>query len=337
MTHQYFLESRGDTPNSRCRLVAAYILNTYWNQDYSVSKWRRLPPFVIEWVDRGVRKVGRVEYNSLVADMHKRGRADMVNYGFPLLMSPLFDSPVDVGQANTVVGSDGGTVKIQLPMAMGESFPLVPTIDREGFAIADMQTLVELNIAALFRKLVATSNLAPSPRSGWLTDLRLFISECVTAVDMMLHKVHLLAEYRAKDLGWNFDAAKMGQRHAARLADKFRWLSLVSGRPFALPPETKRNFWKLKNLRNHLAHFDPPCLAATLAETCEWLNLVRDVADVLWAIRKHLRQQLSESTIELLLLPPLEFKGLTLFDRTPPPPEPTIGYHSASWRHVDSD
>jgi len=108
--------------------------------------------------------------------------------------------------------------------------------------------------------------------------------------------------------------------------NEFHWISLASGKPFALKPGTAREFTTLKKLRNHLAHFDPPCFAATLAEVRDWLNLVHTVADVLRDIRLHLAQPLSESTVNLLLLPRVEFVDQPLFDRIHPAQEQTIGY-----------
>jgi hypothetical protein len=220
---------------------------------------------------------------------------------------------------------------MRLPTAMGEDFPLVPMIDREGFAMGDMQSLVELNIVALFNEMISASHLAPHPRSGWLTKFRLFVSDCITAVEIMLHKIYLLAEYRAKDLGWNFNKLELGPRRGVRVADKLQWISKVSGKPFALRPDTHASFKKLKELRNHLSHFDPPCFAATLVEVCAWLNQVRDIGDIIWSIRRHFRQQLSESTVALLLLPEVRFSGKVLFDREVPEHDQTIGYGSASW------
>ncbi len=330
--HRYFRIIHGPVPNSKCRAIAASILNLYLQKDFSVSKWRKTKPFDIEWGDAADRKRTRIDYDNFVQYMHDVGKADVSKSGLPALMSPLFDSPVDVGLPQAIVGSDGDTVKLRLPLAMGDSFPLVPMIDREGFAIADMQTLVEKNIANLFRYLVESSHLAPQPHSGWLTSFRQLIMECVTAVDMMLHKVYLLAEYRGKELGWRFDAGVMGPRHATRLMDKFKWISYVSNRPFSLSPANHEGFKKLKQIRNHLAHFDPPCFAATLAEVADWLNCVHDIGEILWSIRRHFAQQLSETTVEVLLLPRVEFIGCAIFDRTPAPHDQTIGYRSASWR-----
>ena len=335
--HQYFQAVNGRTPNSRCRSIVAYILNLYTKKNLSVTKWRKTPPFKIEWVSQERIQRGFIDFNKMVQKCHLDRKFTVSDFGLPPLMSPLFDSPVEIGVPEAPIGSDGGTVKMRLPLSsLGDKFPIVPMIDREGFAIADMQTLVEQNIASLFRNLLNTSHLAPDPRSGWLTNFRLFVSECITAVDMMLHKVHLLAEYRADDLGWHFDAKTMGSRHGTRMIDKFKWVSQVSGRPFALTPSVRRTFGQIKDLRNHLSHFDPPCFAATMVEVCAWLNSVQGIGDVLWAIRKHLRQQLSESTVNILMLPRVEYSGKGIFGRVPPPHDKTIGYCSASWQITSS-
>jgi hypothetical protein len=330
--HDYLRPVLGATPNTHQRLIAAYLLNSFLAQSKSVSQWKRTRPFEVRWQSNRGPVVGRVDFTALVGMLHDQRQVDGATFGLPPFLSPLFDSLVDVGLPQAMVGSDGGTVVMRLPMAMGASFPLVPQIDRDGFAAADMQVLVETNIVSLFHQLVRTSHDAPQPRSGWLTAFRMLVGECITSVDMLLHKVHLLAEYRGAELGWQYDAVRMGSRHGRRLMDKFGWVTVASGRPFSLTPSTHRAFRTLKDLRNHLAHFDPPCFAATLEELCGWLNLVPTIGDVHWSIRKHLRQQLSETTIQLLLLPRLAFHpDRRPFGRDAPPPDRPIGYASASW------
>jgi hypothetical protein len=315
----------------KMRAIAAYILNRYTNQELSVSRWRKTPATTGVWHDGKSQRQARIDFPGLVRRLHEQRCVDASSFPLPQLMSELFDSSVDVGVPQSIVGSDGGTVMFHLPMAMGTAFPLVPQIDREGIAVADMQAHVEGNIVSLFKALLASSYEAPQPRSGWLTSFRMLTSECVTAVDMMLHKIYLLAEYRGAELGWRFDRAAMGTRHGTRLADKFHWISIVSGKAFSLGSEAQRAFATLKKLRNHLAHFDPPCFAATLEELCGWLNLVPQIGEILWSIRRHLGQQLNETTVEILLLPCLQFIPIKMFDRDVPAPTEAIGYATASW------
>lgn len=330
--HAYFLPVSYSGPTRRSREVAAYLLNTWLGLDYSISKWRKQAAIPFEWNDKNnVSRVAAADFRILVSHLSSRRTLNPRELGLPYAFSPLFDHSVDVGLPQCFVGSDGATLKVRLPTAMGEYFPIVPMIDREGFAMADMQSLVELNLVELFNEMLSTSHLAPQPRSGWLTKFRLFVSDCVTAVEIMLHKIYLLAQYRAKDFGWTFSESALGPRHGTRVLDKFRWVSMISGRPFALRPNTYASFKKLKELRNHLSHFDPPCFAATLVEVCSWLNQVRDIAEIIWSIRRHFRQQLSESTVALLLLPEVQFSGIVPFNRVVPAHDSTIGYASASW------
>jgi hypothetical protein len=329
--HIYWRPLDTAAPTQKMRAIAAYILNRYTNQELSVSRWKKKPAAIRTWHDGKTQREVRIDFSALVRRMHQHRRVDAINFSLPYLMSPLFDSAADIGVPQTFVGSDGGTLMLRLPMAMGESFPLVPQIDREGLAIADMQALVEGNIVSLFNRLVAKSHEAPQPRSGWLTSFRMLANECVTAIDMMLHKIYLLAEYRGSELGWTFERDAMGPRQGTRVADKLHWISLVSGKAFSLEKEPRQAFFTLKNLRNHLAHFDPPCFAATLEEVCGWLNLVPLIGEALWSIRTHLRQQLNETIVEILLLPRLEFLPKKMFGRDAPPPIAAIGYASASW------
>lgn len=59
--------------------------------------------------------------------------------------------------------------------------------------------------------------------------------------------------------------------------------------------------------------------------------MVPQIGEVLWSMRRHLRQQLNETTIEILLLPRLEFVPMKMFEREVPPPTEVVGYKSASW------
>lgn len=220
--HIYFRPLYPALPTPRMRTIAAYILNHCTNQALTVSRWRQTRRAQGTWNDGTTDHVARIDFSALVSRLHKERRVDAISFALPHLLSPLFDSPVDVGLPHAFVGSDGGTVTMRLPMAMGDAFPLVPQIDRDGFAVADMQGLVEANIVSLFYSLASSSHDAPLPRSGWLTSFRMLINECVTAIDMMLHKTYMLAEYRGEELGWKFDGQAMGSRHGTRLSDKLR-------------------------------------------------------------------------------------------------------------------
>ena len=66
-------------------------------------------------------------------------------------------------------------------------------------------------------------------------------------------------------------------------------------------------FTKLKDLRNHLQHFDPPSFSYSLEDAIPWLNYVLDCGHLNWAMRRCFGSRMSIPLVELLLQRPVHF------------------------------
>jgi len=87
---------------------------------------------------------------------------------------------------------------------------------------------------------------------------------------------------------------------------------------------------KLKDIRNHLSHFDPPCVAFTMADVAGWLNLVSDVGRFIWKMRMRMEAPLSKGIVEMITLPLVKFMPQDPSDLRLPQ-ESDVGYISSTW------
>ena len=135
---------------------------------------------------------------------------------------------------------------------------------------------------------------------------------------------------RALRKGWRFDREELGLRHGTRLKDKLAWIKTITGKPLDNAAQEVAAFDKLKHVRNHLNHFDPPCFAYHVDDLVGWLNLVPDIGRLLWKIRDKLDTQLSRGLVEIITLPMVTF--VPLKPELPRKPHPEdAGYRSTLW------
>lgn len=205
---------------------------------------------------------------------------------------------------------------------------MVPTLDREGMIFTSVEGVLYGSVLDLRERLVTRSDdvLLRGPR--WFNDLRLLVNDVVSAVDIALTFLYLMAEHAPK-AGWHFEPARLGDRHGRRMVDKLRWVEGITGRQLnAIGPRAA--FKELCELRNHLNHFDPPCLAYSVDDAAHWLNLVPPVGELLWEIRKCMDEPVSRDLVRWLLQRPV-----AVVPRDPVRPRPvqlaTAGYASTRW------
>lgn len=312
------------------------LLNRYFNTDASRSKLEKAVPQPIRWFTESKDEQGttrRLETTS--APISLRSFEDHLEGGsFDCKRFNLFDPRCDWLDASVIgapkfhaTGSDGSALTFQMPTRFGDGFPLVPTLDREGQAFSSFQTLLQDRILTLRASLVSKSDAFESLE--WFQDLRSYVSESVSLIDTTLHQLYFKAQYSPLP-GWKFDPARLGERHGRRLTDKIKWIYQITGNFFNADAEL-RSFEEVKNLRNHLQHFDPPCLCFTLEfDVTRWLNTMTDVALLAWKMRRAIGSPLSPSLIRMLLAPAIEFAPERL-DRPRVAPSTKVGYASTRW------
>jgi hypothetical protein len=236
--------------------------------------------------------------NDLARDMMRDGRFDHKKYNLPnpmcrwlddsMALSPYFHAPA--------VGA-GYALTFRLQPHLGDQFPIAPTLDREGTAYTSFQGMLIQRIASLRVWLVEHS--AKPGDEEWFQNFRTLVTESVSLVDNTLHQIYFKAQYDPLP-GWTFDQMALGQRHGRRLMDKLKWVYQITGKELRAPDET-HDLAMVKELRNHLQHFDPPCFAYTLEEAATWLNQVLGVVRLVWRMRARVNAMPSAALISLLL------------------------------------
>ncbi|WP_437762923.1 hypothetical protein WMF27_43680 [Sorangium sp. So ce281] len=158
------------------------------------------------------------------------------------------------------------------------------------------------------RRLVEDSELLFNIGTGvWLRNLMAHLNAAVSLVEVTLNMIYYKAKYDAASLGWRFDEQKLGPTHGRRLIDKLTWIGTITGKPLDNAQDEIESFKKLKEVRNHLHHFDPPVFACTIEDAATWLNQTQPLAELIWKIRERLPVPLSGPLVEMLLCPRVRF------------------------------
>lgn len=336
--HQ-FLRYVPTSANSRAvRDVALALMNFYFRKDWSRTKWTKVKSAkmgCLEGSDDPGSQSPRKEWDSIpfvLADLERhleRGSFDHKAFQLFAPKSRWLDEGIDMCTDAHVADEFGNVAKVQLPLqSLGPRFPLVPELDREGWAVSSFQRLSHLRILRLHRTIVTESHNFMSIE--WLEDVRSYVCECISLIDMILHQLYLKAEH-APEPGWKFDPIQLGVRHGRRVADKLRWVRQITGRSLEDARDELREFHPLRSVRNHVQHFDPPSFACSLeGDATRWLNACTRVARLAWKIRERVGAPLTEELVSLLLLPAVEFVPQDpLLARAPLTDD--AGYASSCW------
>ncbi len=231
-----------------------------------------------------------------------------------------------------LLGKAGEYIRLGLPRwGNGTGFPIHPQIDREGIVHSSFQQPLQKNIVRLYHSVVEHSDEALGKENwSWLDDLRMLLSECVSLVDIVLHHMYFEAKYNGGQHGWTFCESRLNKHPAMRLGDKLRWVGQITGTPLDNAAMERSALFRIKSVRNHFNHFDPPCVAYTLEDVVEWLHDVRSVGKLLWKIRQKARAQLNQGIIEIVMLPTVRLCPLDPGERRLPQPT-DVGYRSSQW------
>jgi hypothetical protein len=329
IAHQY-LRVAGTLSRGRAlRDIAVALMNYYCRVEYSRTKWIKHPEVVVGWQLKPESPHSKsISFGLRAIERHlESGTFAEATFGLRPLGLEWLDWSVSVAPDFHAVDKEGKSLSIRAPLSFGDNFPIVPHIDREGAFAVSFQLSLQTRINKLRRQLVDTSSTFSSPE--WFEDLRALFNECVSLIDNTLHQLYFKAQYDPLP-GWHFDGKRLGKRHGLRLADKLAWVYQITGRHLLISASDRDAFLELKDLRNHLNHFDPPCFCFTLEDVTKWLNGVTSVARLNWAIRSAASCPLSVPLIEMLLAPSIEFvpkNGVLV--RAPQPPN--MGYASVKW------
>jgi hypothetical protein len=316
--------------------IAAYLLNRWLEQEWSVTRYRKVAQLAFRYVTPSESREVMLRFGDLVDHIqaHRSLKPDLL--GIPHPECEWLDSRLSLAKPDAPIATADFSefLKLSLPLPFGEGFPLEPCIDREGTMFASFQTPIQENIVALHRRLVADSHLTTSLSNPWRNDLRMLANETISLIDITLHQLYFMAEYRGSEQGWSFEPKALGPRRGQRLKDKLAWVKKITGRDLDANAELP-GFHRLRAVRNHFNHFDPPCVAYTVEDVVGWLNDVAQVGRLAWRIRLAAKAQLSTGLIEIIALPRVEF-----VPRVPALPRVAqatdVGYGSVSWPSIES-
>lgn len=216
---------------------------------------------------------------------------------------------------------------------LGRDFPLAPALDREGFAVTSPQSPLLRQLADSWKSVIESADqfvrLDPLPR----TQFSILMDMCNSVTSLMdatLIQAYYKAKYDGARAGLFFDEFSMGSSVARSFDEKLAWLDLIKGTPFQKGQDELSSFNKIRKIRNHLAHFDPPFFAFTVDDLSEWLNCIGWIGLLFVKIRLHLGCCLPDELLSLVLLPHVTTNILNREDGYYPQLR-EAGYGSVSW------
>ncbi len=316
------------------RDLAFQLMNQLFGENFTRTKWLKIKPSRVRCFERSRDGSDNKEWWSnpfTLSDLENHldaGQFDPKAFNVFDPSSDWLDDGIDFAHDVHVCDPNGDVLKVQLPLNLGPTFPLLPALDREGWMVSSFQRLSHARIFRLHQDIVKGS--AGFLDLRWLEDLRALICECVSLIDMLLHQLYLKAEFDPLT-GWKFDRAKLGERQGRRLHDKLAWVGAITGRPLDDARDELAALDLLRTVRNHVQHFDPPSFACTLeGDAVRWLNATSPIARLAWKIRTRIGAPLTKELIALVLLPEVTFAPkYPSFPRAPI--QETGGYATTCW------
>lgn len=316
MEDHKFLAYKAAAPTRIATELAEQLANYYAKAEYSRTQWKRQPTRTCRWERISKSPTGD---GSLVATEHesKPFNMEMIrkhlldarafrqeDFALPSPESEWLDHMIDMSIPFHITDNAGDTVKMRVLTQLGPAFPLAPILDREGAAYTSFQTILVQTMIDTRNWLVEHSQEFHT--LTWLEKLRILVGESVSLVENTLHQFFYKAKY-APLPGWSFDEQALPPRVGQRIMDKLKWVRAITGRSFEDRDGTAA-LRRVKTIRNHLQHFDPPVFAYTLEDVVGWLNDVSRIAQLVWRIRRALDALPSNTLITMLLCPEVEFR-----------------------------
>jgi hypothetical protein len=338
-SHKFLRFKSTGYDTTHARQLALDLANYYTNQTWSLKRWKNHQKLQFHWEKKAgglapdgsplMKKVVSKPFNQSVVEraIKTNGAKFADALDLPEPRAGWLDGSIPIFMGFHHVDEKGDTVKIRLQADLGDKFPLMPMLDREGIAEVSFQTSLLRSITELRKRIVDTSFMGGSDPWSLFTSFRMLMAESVSLIDNTLHQLYFKAQYDPLPL-WKFDESALGPRHGSRVMDKLKWVYSITGVPLDARDQTAA-FALIKTIRNHFAHMDPPCMCITMEEAADWLNKVRVVGELNWKIRQAVRAPPSLSLIELLLQPEVEF--VPIYPQAKRVPQPsTVGYATVS-------
>jgi hypothetical protein len=239
-------------------------------------------------------------YRSIVNYIKVNGYFNPEHFNVPYLEEDWLDDTHTVSYSENI--TPGGyklNVYHSLNGYFGGKFPLNPFLNSQGMIVENFLNILLDRIIKNRIKLVENSSNFFS--NEWIMDFKDIVNDCISSVDVMLNIIYIKAEYDPLPK-WKFDKAKLGDRFGRKMNDKIKWVYAISGNLLNIEAE-KKSFDYLREMRNHLSHFDPPCFAITIIDAVNVLNKIIDIGKLHIKIRQTLEVQVSTFLLNFVLQP----------------------------------
>lgn len=318
----------------RIPLVAVLIIQQYGSSKLLTEReWKKEKrTFYVSWkIKDKIIKSNLINYNVILTSLRKNLQFIPSVLNLPPIYEEFIDISTNYGLASHRVTTFN---KPQINFVawnrdgfLGKDFPIKPILAREGFCIESFLDIIIARI--IFRRdhLVKTSNKFYS--FEWFFDLRDLINDCISSIEITLNLVYNKAKYHPNP-NWVFNEKKLGLKYGRRFRDKLKWVEQISGSPFNIEKYAD-SLYLLKDIRNHLNHFDPPSFCLTAEESPKLLNSVLDIGMIHIEMRRALKLNVSVNLINLVLQNPVIFSPENDYLIRVPFKDKVEGYSSCNW------
>jgi hypothetical protein len=328
-----------EKPISGAITEVSTLLTNHFLKDIqkSMARWKTdNQTYTVTWPDNSgaTQKSGQISYKVFSQKIRESGVYNHSDFNLPKIECYWLDNSVDVSinfHKFDKGGKEALTVKDGTPeKQFGTAYPIKPQLDREGHFFTTFQPHLIKKLIQRRTDLITNSHLATDP--DWVMDLRYLINDIFSLVDITLNQFYIKAKYDPLD-GWTFDESKVGRKNGRRLVDKLKWVHQITGKNLDYESE-RDSLRRLKDVRNHFNHFDPPSLVITLEETETWLNDVIVLGFLLIRIRKTINVTISDDLANLVIQKKAKFVPQAAFSERLPLDSKKNGYYSSQWETI---
>lgn len=315
-------------------LIVKRILNYLFNKKLSASEWKKLRQFDCTVVNsNGVPENYHFSFKDICLPLKQNRKFNRAVFKFPQFFCYWIDNEMTLStNIYCPTGNGEESISFVFNTSLGNDFPIKPCIDREGAAFASMQYTILTEILRSRHYLVEHSDELLQPGGVWLSTLISYFNSCVSIVEITLIQLYYKAKYDGPSKNWVFDEERLGSTICRKFEDKLHWIGQITGKPLDDAKDEMESFNVVKNIRNHLNHFDPPLFAYTIEDVASWLSLVNDIGMLLFKIRSKMDICINDQIVELMLLPKVNFVP-NHPDTIRYPQKPNVGYQSCHFIH----
>jgi hypothetical protein len=335
-THKYILMS--DHPKKGSNTEAGFhIIDFLFHNNKSRNKWyndKQL--YLINGSDKGGKPITSkpLNYLEIAQYIREHGNFNTEYFNLPLIQCFWLDFSLDTKiNFHMVDKSESLGIEDGVPQQLyGKNYPIKPKLTREGSSYTTLQPQLLDRIMRLRSELILNSDHALE--DDWFFNLRTLINDTISIIEITLNQFYIKAEYDPLPT-WKFDKKAVGEKQGRRFDDKLGWIYKITGNHLGAE-EYLKSCKNLRELRNHMMHFDPPSLIITIEEATIWLNQIIDIGYLLIKIRKAIGAEISLKLINFILQKEAIFNPDIHFLKRLPLGSGNSDYASSTWKNKSS-